>query len=285
MARTTEGGITLVDMSVSDVEGQLNNFTLADLAKLVAGRDAVNVAGSGAYSLGAVVESDKRTLVCVFFGALTGDRTIYWPQTESGALMLAVNSTTGAYKLTVTTDAPGPPPSVTVPQGHFQILFRNLGEVYGSRPFRLGSAGKVDAVSLRRGTNQSIPDNGAYTTIAFDTPSSTANPAGMWSAGSPSRVTAPWTGWYDCKGAAEFAANASGRRVLGLRVNGVDPPVRVASQTSGSGTNPIHLQAAATLYLGAGDYVELAAFQNSGGALNVTASSFSPCLEVVYLGL
>lgn len=116
MTRTSEGGVTLIDANVGDIAGQLNNRTLADLAKLVAGKASVNVAGSGSYTLGSVVASDSRTLVLVFTGTLTGNRTVVLPATQSARAVIVSNQTTGAYTLTVVTDAVGST-GVTVPRG------------------------------------------------------------------------------------------------------------------------------------------------------------------------
>jgi hypothetical protein len=81
------------------------------------------------------------------------------------------------------------------------------------------------------------------------------------------RLTAPITGLYVVGGQVRFAANASGRRDVFLRVNG-STQIAFASTPSPHASIDSYL-APVTLYqLTAADYVELCVFQNSGGALN-----------------
>jgi hypothetical protein len=91
-----------------------------------------------------------------------------------------------------------------------------------------------------------------------------------------SRLTVPsgGGGWYDIGGSIEWASNATGTRSIGIRLNGATflaaPKVAALSTTLP--------QSVSTKYqLAAGDYVELMAVQDSGGALNVAASGdYSP---------
>lgn len=86
------------------------------------------------------------------------------------------------------------------------------------------------------------------------------------------RLTAPTAGLYHVGAGIAFAANATGYREIGLRVNGTDfilvqrtPSVGAVASTSIVATT-IH-------QLDAGDYVEVGVVQTSGGALNVTAAA------------
>lgn len=92
-------------------------------------------------------------------------------------------------------------------------------------------------------------------------------------ASSNTRMTVPTGlgGWYTAGGVVTFAANGTGYRLVGLRVNGT---TRMAQQTSVSfGTAANTLTVSAPLLLAAGDYVELIVYQNSGGALNIDGST------------
>lgn len=116
---------------------------------------------------------------------------------------------------------------------------------------------------------QSLANN-TTVPIAFDTTVVNAN--GVWASGNASRFTVPagkggvwlFTGWII------YAANGTGVRQCNLRKNGSTtfarvtlPPITAASE--------ITVPANAFLQrLVAGDYVELTAFQTSGGALNAS---------------
>lgn len=90
-----------------------------------------------------------------------------------------------------------------------------------------------------------------------------------------SRLTAPIFGLYAGVGHVRFAASAVGIREISVSVNGAttiaiqDVPALAAGVTIMS--IPFEYE------LAAGDYVELVAFQNSGGNLNVeVAANYSP---------
>lgn len=140
-----------------------------------------------------------------------------------------------------------------------------------------------DRVRLTRATNQSIADDAAYHAISFSAAQPTGG-GGLWASGAPTRITAPADGWYFFEGGVEFAANATGSRTLSLRVNG--STIFKAQRSNSNSASASTLLSISALYrLAAGDYVELVAFQNSGGALNVnTQSDYSPVLSAEYRG-
>lgn len=91
-----------------------------------------------------------------------------------------------------------------------------------------------------------------------------------------SRLTVPTgeAGVYTIGGAVEFASNTTGERILAIRLNGTTDLARQRVDSAGG-------QVALTVFtdyaLVAADYVELTAYQSSGGALNVLATgNFSP---------
>lgn len=88
-----------------------------------------------------------------------------------------------------------------------------------------------------------------------------------------SRITIQTAGRYLLSAQVGFAANATGNRQVGLYKNGVSVPGDELHD-NGGGTNSTGIGYTRTLVLAAGDYVEIAATQRSGGALNVTLTEF-----------
>lgn len=139
---------------------------------------------------------------------------------------------------------------------------------------------------LRQTAAQSIPSASA-TTVNFDTAdvdTDTDGVGGHNPAVNPSRYTARYPGWYLCSGGYISVAAAAGRRIVWFKVNGVDQPgteATAAGSASGSTGPAIR---AKLLYLAIGDYVELVAFQDSGGALNTAVGSFEqPSMTVEWV--
>lgn len=142
---------------------------------------------------------------------------------------------------------------------------------YGARVYNSAN------ISILNATNTILTfDSERYDTDAIH---STASNTG--------RLTIPsgGTGKYLIVGMAEFASNATGYRNLFIRLNGATiianhiwlPPTG-ASETAPSMITTIYS-------LVATDYVELMAYQSSGGALNILATSqFSPEFAIALLG-
>lgn len=89
-----------------------------------------------------------------------------------------------------------------------------------------------------------------------------------------SRYTANYAGQYQLSGAASFVANATGRRGSSWFVNGTQASggtSLVAATAASDGQFPARTK---HQYLNVGDYVELMAFQESGGALS-TITTFA----------
>lgn len=89
-----------------------------------------------------------------------------------------------------------------------------------------------------------------------------------------SRYTAGTAGWYFLAGVVAYVANATGDRECRFRLNGTtflnaSDAAGAADPTAGQ---PTIIHATTYVFLNAGDYVELIAFQQSGGALNTQAS-------------
>ena len=132
---------------------------------------------------------------------------------------------------------------------------------------------------LRQGSAQSIPNN-TSTGVTFNIQDLDENVAGTAqhdTVTNSSRFTAVYPGWYQCSGAVCFAANATGVRITQWAVNGTVQNGTDSEISAVSGAVTIVVARTRKLYLDVGDYVELRAFQNSGGALNtgVTTSNQS----------
>lgn len=73
-----------------------------------------------------------------------------------------------------------------------------------------------------------------------------------------------------------WAANATGQRVLYIQLNS-STFIAIASQQAVTGGNPTDMGIVTEYSFAAGDTVRLQAFQDSGGALNITAAgNYSP---------
>lgn len=128
---------------------------------------------------------------------------------------------------------------------------------------------------LRQTVAQSIP-NGTGTPITFDVEDLDQNIGALAqhdNVTNNSRFTAQYAGWYELGGAVGFAANTTGQRVANWIVNGSSIN---ASQVTDQALSALGNKVAARskhVFLNVGDYVELTAFQNSGGALNTNVTS------------
>lgn len=145
----------------------------------------------------------------------------------------------------------------------------------------LGGAGGSGSASFNgarqyRTSNQGV-SSGSYASIEWT--HGRYDEGGYWSAGNPTRLTAPETGWYEMGGHARFTAGGSTAELLSIRirVNGITTIAQVDNEqtTAGGMANPTDLSVSTGYKLTAGDYVELQVFQNTGASLDITASENS----------
>jgi hypothetical protein len=134
---------------------------------------------------------------------------------------------------------------------------------------------------VTRSSTQSISNN-TVTAVSFN--SEQDDNDGIYSAGSPTRLTAARAGKYSVTGAIEWAANATGTRFLALRVNGTTYIAMARQMTvTGGATTEMHI--ARDWDFAASDYVEMIVFQDSGGALNIGATAgYTPELSICKIG-
>jgi len=127
---------------------------------------------------------------------------------------------------------------------------------------------KTEGAVVNLSANQSIPNNVA-TPITFA--SMSIDQFGAWNPATPTRLTFPSTGWYTGVLHVKWADAAGGKRVLDTRINGTIYVGGISAEATTNHPGPDSL--GTFIYFATrGDYVELAVFQNQGGAVNVTSA-------------
>jgi hypothetical protein len=120
---------------------------------------------------------------------------------------------------------------------------------------------------------QSIPNN-VYTPVTF-TSETVDRDNGHDTVTNTSRYTAQTAGYYLFNGTIQYASNVTGSRRALWQVNSAAPVggggFFSTSSTLVAGTASV-IAPPFFYYLSVGDYVELAAFQNSGAALSTVAA-------------
>lgn len=124
-----------------------------------------------------------------------------------------------------------------------------------------------------------------WTSVPFASASWDNHPAGLsaqWDIANPTRLTCRLAGLYYIHGAAVFALHATGQRLIKLLKNGTEFYQDFRMPMAVFGT-PIILST--LLYLAVGDYIEMQAWQNSGGNLDLSYTTPVPQLTITRLGL
>lgn len=127
-----------------------------------------------------------------------------------------------------------------------------------------------DAVGyiVRKTSAQSVPNATWFQPTSY-TNSDFIGLGVSWNAGGSGGLTADVPGVYLVQFSGQFAANATGQRVLGMGINGANPQQwHHASYPVNSASHPTYMNASWLVNLSAGDIVRLLVYQNSGGALN-----------------
>lgn len=89
-----------------------------------------------------------------------------------------------------------------------------------------------------------------------------------------SRITVPVAGCYHIVAQVTWAANVTGRRLVTVRKNAAGSSgggTQVMNNSVGAATSTTQFQVADELELAANDYLEIFAFQASGGTLDIVA--------------
>jgi hypothetical protein len=137
----------------------------------------------------------------------------------------------------------------------------------------------MPAVSAYNSVAQSIPNN-TETYVTFDTTQfdqGTATPQHNISTNT-SRLTCQQAGIYQIDFSAEYASNSTGTRYGIMAVNRTTD-IDHFQVTPNSG-QPTDVNMSTLYQLNVGDYIEVRVFQNSGGALNLSAGSQLPQLKM-----
>lgn len=139
---------------------------------------------------------------------------------------------------------------------------------------------------LRQATLQSIPNN-TWTAITLDTEDADYTPDGANNqhdnVTNNSRFTAVYPGRYAVGGGSALVANATARRGVRYAVNGtaVQAQEALIAATAANGISvPARMK---TVFLNIGDYLEIQAFQESGGALNTAPGTGGPHMTVIWV--
>jgi hypothetical protein len=132
---------------------------------------------------------------------------------------------------------------------------------------------------------QSLTNN-ITTKVTFDTASSSPTTGSYdpksWFDNANDNITIGQAGFYAVSANVAFASNATGRREVGILVNGTSVGSVNVSAASASTTN---LSVSTNLYLAVNDLVTVTALQTSGGALNTAnVAGVFPALSVGRIG-
>lgn len=115
---------------------------------------------------------------------------------------------------------------------------------------------------------------GGFTALTFD--SERWDTDTMHSAVSNTgRITATTAGRYLIIGQVQWAAHATGYREARVEFNGAGIYPAWANHTVSSASIATHINVVGQYPLAASEYITLAAYQNSGGALNVAYSTYT----------
>lgn len=100
-----------------------------------------------------------------------------------------------------------------------------------------------------------------------------------------SRLTCRYAGVYQISGTVEFAANATGIRILRIRHSTGPTYISSMAITNAGGADPTAITVSTLYPLAVNDYVELVAYQASGGNLNVTFNgNYTPYFMMARVG-
>ncbi|EFC80877.1 hypothetical protein [Parafrankia sp. EUN1f] len=118
--------------------------------------------------------------------------------------------------------------------------------------------------------------------IAITFGSASPNVDNMWSSGDPTKITANTAGYYAIAGVVAFAANSTGGRFGKMKRNGTT--LRAASVPAlASPVETFIDMALRVVHMDVGEYIQLFAWQNSGGSLNTSTNDGGCQISVIRL--
>jgi hypothetical protein len=156
-----------------------------------------------------------------------------------------------------------------------------------------GGTGAGVGARVLRSSDQSIP-NATATAISFDTSTGAGgsfDTNGFFSGGSPTRLTVPagLAGYYMVGGNLEFDQVAAGGDFAALLRLNATTDLYTPQGPHSIGANNTGLNPCGIRKLAVGDFIELRAYQDSGGALLVKNFTFAaveiPVMFLIRLGV
>jgi hypothetical protein len=127
------------------------------------------------------------------------------------------------------------------------------------------------------------PATGVSTAVALDGEAADSTGSMHSTTVNPSRIVLPELGWYSVTAAALFAGNVTGDRLVSVHVNGVLVGRESGPACTAAGNATRYSFSMKIQCTTAGvDYVELFAYQNSGGALALGAGQGTTFLDVLF---
>lgn len=164
-----------------------------------------------------------------------------------------------------------------------QVLTADSAQSTGIKWATPSGAGSYVGARVYNSANISTT-SGADTALTFDSERYDTDTIHSTSSNT-GRLTATTAGKYHISGTVAFAANGTGARGLGIKLNGSTfiALVRLPAVAGGSDITALTID---TEYdLSATNYVELIAYQTSGGSLNVSAGgNYSPEFMMTKIG-
>jgi hypothetical protein len=131
-------------------------------------------------------------------------------------------------------------------------------------------------------TGQTIATGTTFVSISLDS-EYVDTEGGHSTTTNTSRYTCQVAGWYWCHGTMNVPTNATGNRSLQLAVNGATYPGTTLLQAPPTGNGWISMTSG-LVQLAVNDYLELQAWQTSGGNITTsTASGVQPTLSAVWI--
>lgn len=273
----TGGERTIIQAALDtfDVLGEAGGNTATLRTKNINATGIVNV---GSFSgIQELASNSNHTTI-----ALRSNRLSLWGSSFAGGEMLRIDSVEG-----VVLDPGGTPKTFWHSGNDGAASALDAGLLGGQLPAYYAAASSIHvhhSARVYKTTNTTCGHNSS-TAISFD--GERYDASGMHNpAVNPSRVLAPAAGKYLVTGNVQFASNGTGHRSLSIRLNGTttlaNQALPAVTPVSGEKTE-INIS---TVYdFAQNDYVEMLAFQSSGGNLDVLAApSFSPELTMTLIG-
>lgn len=263
--------------------GELRELAVGDTLKLPGAVDfagLLTIASAGTMDIGAEESntlSVSGTTTVTSLG--TADTGVHRWLIFQGALTLTHNATSlilpGAANITTAAGEVGL--FLSLGSGNWKCLYY---------PTATGGSGLTVYAKASHSANVSV-SNATFTELAMDTTLTEAGGNLHDPSVNSERITIPTgaDGAYIVGGAAFFAANATGRRVIRIQKNGTVTVVREDKQAVSTAGASTGILGSTITYLNAGDYITCQVYQDSGVALNVNGlAEYSPQVWVARVG-